>query len=64
MWRMLQNNIAAARHMKNLAIAAARHMKNLAIVVACGANNHVFFPLRCCLHVMLLCVRKNGRNVW
>jgi REP element-mobilizing transposase RayT len=31
MWRTLQNNIVAVRH-----------MKNYAIVAACGANNHVF----------------------
>jgi hypothetical protein len=52
MWQMLQNNVVAARH-----------MKNHAIVAACGANNHVF-DAQICLHVMLLCVRKNGRNFW
>jgi hypothetical protein len=31
MWRTLQNNVVAARH-----------MKNHAIVAACGVNNHVF----------------------
>jgi hypothetical protein len=47
---MLQNNVVAACHMKNHA------MYRLVVpIIMC-------FDAQICLHVMLLCERKNDRN--